>query len=89
MLESPRRGDSYKCPQDLFVGVKDSLLFLILYLLKFIIERQIVYNIKVLGNKHYHYNKGPLYYWVDRVFQSLNRLTLVLNMAPFGRPSAP
>ena len=60
LLGSSRRGDSYKCPNDLFLEVKDSVLDLILPLLRFFIQRQIVYNLKQLGNKHCLYNVGPL-----------------------------
>ena len=50
LLESPRRDDSYKCPQHLFVWSKiDSLLPLILSFGVFFIQWQIVYNVKLLG----------------------------------------
>ena len=41
---------------------KKTLLPLILPLLGFFIQLQIVYNVKMFGNKDYRYNEGPLYF---------------------------
>ena len=61
LLESPRRGDSNKCSQDLFLGIKRLFIIFKLALLEFSLQQQIVYNFKMLGNKHCRYKEGPLY----------------------------
>ena len=52
LLESLRRGDSYKYPQDLFLGVKRLFFTSHTVLIGTLYTMEIVYNVKKFGSKH-------------------------------------
>ena len=90
LLETPRRGDSYKSPQHMFLGVnKEKKPFIINHTGTFwdSLQRQIRFNGKILGDKCCRYNESPLYLFILFIFFFGTSCEQVRVMNSFENPT--